>query len=41
MRRLPFPESEKNTNTANVEAAVAMLEGSDTAATDLWWAKKD
>ena len=41
MRRLPFPQSEYNTNRANVEAAVSMLGGADNAATDLWWAKKN
>lgn len=40
MRRLPFPQSEYNTNNANVTAAAAMLTGADNAATDLWWAKK-
>lgn len=39
MRRLPFPQSEYNTNNANVTAAAAMLGGADNAATDLWWAK--
>lgn len=41
MRRLPFPQSEYNTNKANVDAAVTMLGGADNAATDLWWAKKN
>lgn len=41
MRRLPFPQSEFNTNEANVKAAQAMLGGPDTGATDLWWAKKN
>ena len=41
MRRLPFPQSEYNTNKANVEAAAAMLGGADNTATDLWWAKKN
>ena len=41
MRRLPYSQSEYNTNKTNVEAAVAMLGGSDTGAADLWWAKKD
>lgn len=41
MRRLPFPQSEYNTNNANVRAAVSMLGGSDTSATDIWWAKKN
>ena len=29
------------TNNANVRAAVSMLGGSDTSATDIWWAKKN
>lgn len=40
-RRLPYPQSEFNTNEANVKAAQAMLGGADNMATDLWWAKKD
>lgn len=42
MRRIPYSEKEYNTNEANVKAAVAnYLGGSDTGATDLWWAKKN
>lgn len=41
MRRLPFPQSEFNTNEANVKAAIQMLGGPDNSATDLWWAKKN
>ncbi len=41
MRRLPFPNSEFNTNESNVKAAQAMLGGPDTGATDLWWAKRN
>jgi hypothetical protein len=41
MRRLPYPQSEFNTNEANVKAAQQLLGGPDTGATDLWWAKKD
>lgn len=41
MRRLPFPQSEFNTNEENVKKAQAMLGGPDTGATDLWWAKKN
>lgn len=40
MRRLPFPQSEYNTNTSNVNEAITFLGGPDTGATDLWWAKK-
>lgn len=39
-RRLPFPLKEKQGNSENVAAAVNMLGGPDTGATDLWWAKK-
>lgn len=41
MRRLAYPQSEYNTNAASVKAAVTMLGGADTSATDLWWAKKN
>ena len=41
MRRLPYPESEFNTNEANVKAAQQLLGGADNGATDLWWAKKN
>ena len=41
LRRLPFPLSEKQGNSANVSAAVSMLGGPDTGATYLWWAKKN
>lgn len=40
VRRLPFPQSEFNTNEVNVKAAQQMLGGPDNTATDLWWAKK-
>lgn len=39
MRRIPYSENEKNTNPANVSAAIGLLGGPDTGATDLWWAK--
>ena len=41
MRRIPYSEKEYNTNEANVRAAVGLLGGPDTGATDLWWAKKN
>lgn len=41
IRRMPYGQSEYNTNEANVRAAVGMLGGPDTGATDLWWAKKN
>lgn len=40
VRRLPFPQSEYERNSANVQAAVALLGGDDKGSTDLWWAKK-
>lgn len=40
-RRLTFPLTEKQANGTNVNAAIGMLGGPDTGATDLWWAKKD
>lgn len=39
VQRLPYPQSEFNTNEANVRAAQAMLGGPDNTATKLWWAK--
>ena len=41
VRRLPFPQSEFNTNEANVKAAQGYLGGPDNTATDLWWALKN
>lgn len=42
VRRLPYPSTEKDSNSANVEAAIAtMLGGPDNGNTDLWWAKKN
>ncbi|WP_435136302.1 RagB/SusD family nutrient uptake outer membrane protein [Formosa sp. A9] len=37
VRRINFVDNEKNTNGANVEAAVGMLKGPDTGGTRLWW----
>lgn len=39
MRRLKFSNKDKQADPKNVKAAVALLEGPDTHATDLWWAK--
>lgn len=39
MRRMPFPQSEKRQNAANVTAATQLLGGADNAATRLWWDK--
>lgn len=42
VRRLPYPITEKSSNSSNVETAIAtMLGGPDTGSTDLWWAKKN
>lgn len=41
VRRIPFPQSEFNTNESNVRQAIQMLGGPDNSATDLWWAKKN
>jgi hypothetical protein len=41
VRRLPYPVSEYNGNSANVESAVStLLGGPDELSTNLWWAKK-
>ena len=37
IRRINFVASEKNTNTANVNKAVALLKGPDNGGTRLWW----
>ncbi len=37
VRRINFVESERNTNTANVDIAVGYLNGPDTGGTRLWW----
>ncbi|CDF81047.1 SusD-like protein [Formosa agariphila KMM 3901] len=37
IRRINFVDVEKNTNGANVDAAVGMLKGPDTGGTRLWW----
>lgn len=39
MRRLKFSSKDIQADPKNVKAAVALLEGPDTHATDLWWAK--
>lgn len=41
MRRLRYPYTEKNLNSANYDLAVSMLGGADNEATDLFWAKKN
>ena len=40
VRRLPYPVSEYNGNSVNVQNAVDMLGGPDEFATNLWWARK-
>ncbi|MCX6217845.1 SusD/RagB family nutrient-binding outer membrane lipoprotein [Spirosoma sp.] len=39
IRRMPFLDSEKQTNAPEVAKAVKMLSGPDNAATPLWWDK--
>ncbi|CAG4989918.1 hypothetical protein DYBT9275_00408 [Dyadobacter sp. CECT 9275] len=39
IRRMPFLDTEKQTNAAEVTKAVKMLGGADNAATPLWWDK--
>ena len=39
LRRIPFLLSEKQTNSAAVQAAVPLLNGPDTEMTPLWWDK--
>lgn len=41
MRRLRYPDSERDLNKRNYDAAVYMLGGVDNEATELPWAKKD
>lgn len=40
VRRLPFPQSEYDNNTEEVEKAIILLEGNDNGGTKLWWDKK-
>ena len=37
IRRLPFPQNEYNTNSAEVQKAISLLNGPDNGATRLWW----
>lgn len=37
IRRLPFPQNEYNTNSAEVAKAIVLLKGADNGATRLWW----
>jgi hypothetical protein len=39
MRRLQYPNIERNSNPENYDIAVGMLGGADEVTTDLWWAK--
>ncbi len=40
IRRIPFPQSEYNNNSAGVNSGVGMLGGADGGGTKLWWDKK-
>lgn len=41
VRRLPFPSSEYDNNTEEVEKAAGLLGGNDNGGTKLWWDKRD
>jgi len=41
MRRLRYPDTERDLNKQNYEAAVRLLNGADNEATDLPWAKRN
>lgn len=41
IRRLPYPQSQYQNNTENVQLGVTFLDGDDVASTNLWWAKKN
>lgn len=41
MQRIPFSQTEFNTNEENIKEAIKMLGGPDNSATKLWWAKKN
>lgn len=41
MRRLRYPDTERDLNKQNYEAAVGLLNGTDNEATDLPWAKRN
>lgn len=40
IRRIPFPDTEYDTNAGEVAKAVSLLGGSDNGGTKLWWDKK-
>ncbi|MBE7172436.1 MAG: SusD/RagB family nutrient-binding outer membrane lipoprotein [Williamsia sp.] len=40
IRRLPFPQSEYQSNAAGVSTGVSLLGGADNGGTKLWWDKK-
>lgn len=40
VRRIPFPQSEYNTNAAGVQSGIAALGGPDGGGTPLWWDKR-
>lgn len=40
VRRIPYPQSEYNTNRAGVQSGVAALGGPDGGGTPLWWDKR-
>lgn len=40
IRRLPFPQSEYNTNRTQLDKGIALLGGPDNPGTKLWWDAK-
>jgi hypothetical protein len=40
IRRIPFPATEYQTNSAGIAGAVSLLGGADNGNTNLWWDKK-
>ena len=41
VRRMTFPRKEYANNAAEVQAAVALIGGTDSGAVKLWWDKKN
>lgn len=40
IRRLPFPQTEYDNNSQNVQRAISLLGGPDNGGTHLWWDQK-
>jgi len=41
VRRIPYPDSEYDTNSAGVQTGITLLGGQDNGGTKLWWDKKN